>query len=57
MLNNSEGNWKRLFSAIAMVSNQVRTINVDDRLETKIQAIEHAGLKNTVNQYEMELYF
>ena len=55
VLNNSKGNWERLFSAIASVSTQVRTINVDDRLESKIQAIKKAGLKNTVNQYEMEL--
>ena len=56
VLNNSEGNWERLFLAIATVSKQVRTINVDDRLVAKIQAIEHAGLKNTVNQFEMELF-
>lgn len=47
--------WERLFLAIQSVSKQVRIINVDDALAHKISAIENSGLKNTVNQYEMEL--
>ena len=57
VLNNQPIIWDRLFSAIQSISKQVRLINVDDRLEDKLLAIEKSGLKNTVNQYEMELYF
>ena len=55
VLQNQKGNWKRLLQAVQSISKQVRIINVDDRLGDKISALENAGLKNTVNQYEMEL--
>ena len=55
VLTNQKGNWKRLLQAVQSVSKQVRIINVDDRLGDKIAVLEQAGLKNTVNQYEMEL--
>lgn len=55
VLNTKNGNWKRLFFAVQSISKQVRIINVDDTLEEKLSAIEKSGLKNTVNQYEMEL--
>ncbi len=50
-----ESTWDNLFSAIGSIAKKVRIINVDDRLKSKITAIEKASLKNTVNQYEMEL--
>lgn len=55
VLHNQNGNWERLLQAIQSISTQVRIINVDDSLVSKRLAIENAGLKNTVNQYEMEL--
>lgn len=55
VLNNQPGNWERLLSVIQSISKHVRIINIDDRLIDKITAIENSGLKNTVNQYEMEL--
>ncbi len=51
----TELSWKTLFSAIQSLHKDVRINNIDDRLLGKIKAIESAGLKNTVNQYEMEL--
>jgi len=57
VLTNQNQNWERLFQAVQSISKQVRIINVDDRLGHKLSAIENAGLKNTVNQYEMELGF
>lgn len=55
VFNTEKGNWERLFSAIQSISKQVRVINVDNSLDVKLEAIENSGLKNTVNQYEMEL--
>ncbi|MTB51203.1 GNAT family N-acetyltransferase [Lewinella sp. W8] len=55
VLNNNENNWNRLFEAIKRVSGEVRIINVDKRLTEKLDHIHLLGLKNTVNQYEMEL--
>jgi len=57
ILNTKKGNWERLFFAIQSISKQVRIINVDNTLKDKLLAIENAGLKNTVNQYEMEIVF
>ena len=48
--------WNSLFSAIKSINNEVRTNNIDDRLVHKIKAAENAGLENTVNQFEMELF-
>jgi len=55
VLNQSDGAWERLFSAISMVSSQIRIINVDSRMTDKLNIILKAHLKNTVNQYEMEM--
>ncbi|MDT0557754.1 GNAT family N-acetyltransferase [Ichthyenterobacterium sp. W332] len=48
--------WQRLFSAINSKYQNVRVINVDDKLTSKINAIESVGLENTVDQFEMELF-
>ena len=55
ILKKSDGSWNRLFSGIKEVSNAVRIINVDSRLNEKIDIIQSMGLSNTVNQYEMEM--
>ena len=47
--------WERLFAAIKSISKNVRLINVDERLESKIAFIEAVGLENTIDQYEMEM--
>ena len=56
VLNHTRFSWNRLFSAIQSIQKEIKTNNIDDRLIDKIKAIEAAGLKNTVNQYEMELF-
>ncbi|WP_296382096.1 GNAT family N-acetyltransferase [Winogradskyella sp.] len=55
VLENSTSNWNTLFSVIQSIKKDIRINNIDDRLISKIKAVESAGLKNTVNQYEMEL--
>jgi GNAT superfamily N-acetyltransferase len=55
VLDQTELSWTTLFSAIQSLHKDVRINNIDDRLVDKIKAVESAGLKNTVNQYEMEL--
>lgn len=47
--------WNRLFNAIGQVMEEVKIINVDKRLTDKIDHIHFWELKNTVDQYEMEL--
>ena len=49
------GVWKRLFSAIATISNTVRINNIDEALSYKISAVNAIGLKKTVDQFEMRL--
>lgn len=56
VINNTNTSWNTLFSAIQSVSKEIRMNNVDDRLIDKIEAVEVAGLKNTVDQFEMELF-
>jgi len=55
VLNNVHSAWENLFQGIREISNSVRVINVDSRLEEKLHHIKKAGLKNTINQFEMEL--
>ena len=55
LLNKKPEAWQRLFSAIQQISEQVKINNVDDRLINKIEVIQSIGLKNTIDQYEMEL--
>lgn len=51
----SQGCWDRLFSGIREISNSIKVINVDTRLDKKIGYLNSIGLENTVNQYEMEM--
>lgn len=53
--NGSVASWERLASAIGSVSQTVKIINVDGRLTNKIDLLERIGLKNTVDQFEMEM--
>lgn len=55
LLNTENKGWQRLFSAIKHISNTISIINVDERLKDKIEQLRSIGLRNTVNQYEMEL--
>jgi len=47
--------WNRLFSAIKHVSNTIKVNNVDIQLKKKINSLIRAGLKNSVDQYQMKL--
>ncbi|AUP77390.1 GNAT family N-acetyltransferase [Flavivirga eckloniae] len=53
VLNDSPKNWDRLFEAISNVSNAIKINNVDEQLTSKVNALNIAGLQNTVDQYEM----
>lgn len=55
VLNQESAAWPRLLTGIQQVSPEVKMINVDSRLTMKKKYIQLAGLKNTVDQYEMEL--
>jgi len=56
VLKETEDTWNRLFSAIQGISRKVKINNVDERLTSKIDNLEKFGLKNTIDQFEMELY-
>lgn len=53
---NKNANWNQLFNAIKSISKEIRIINVAKCLEEKINAIKFVGLKETVNQFEMDLF-
>ncbi|GAA4278651.1 GNAT family N-acetyltransferase [Aquimarina mytili] len=55
-LKNTTDNWTRLFAAIQSISKTIKINNVDESLTEKIDFLNKIKLKNTVNQYEMELY-
>ena len=46
--------WLKMFSAIKKVTTYLKINNVDDRLIFKNEAIKEAGLKNTIDQFEMD---
>ncbi|WP_062058291.1 GNAT family N-acetyltransferase [Aquimarina longa] len=55
ILNTTTDSWNRLFAAIRSISETIKINNVDEQLTSKITALNHIKLKNTVNQFEMEL--
>jgi GNAT superfamily N-acetyltransferase len=56
VLDNTVLHWQNLFSAIQSIIPEVKINNVDERLTYKINEVEKLGLKNIVNQFEMELF-
>jgi ribosomal protein S18 acetylase RimI-like enzyme len=55
ILKESDGCLNRLFQGIRDVSSSIKIINVDTRLNEKIDFINSIELSNTINQYEMEV--
>ena len=55
VVQNSEENWTRLFTAIHRIHETIKIINVDEQLIRKIAFLSKIELDNTVDQYEMEL--
>ncbi|MEM9076205.1 MAG: GNAT family N-acetyltransferase [Bacteroidota bacterium] len=55
VLNGDDDSWERLFLAIREVSQTVKINNVDTLLRDKVTHLNQLGLKNTIDQYEMEL--
>ena len=47
--------WDRLFLGIKSILETIKINNVDEALVSKINYLNKIGLKNTVDQYEMEL--
>ena len=47
--------WNRLFGAIQEISTTIRINNIDESLKDKVNHVISFGLKNTVDQFEMEL--
>lgn len=56
VLHTKNKGWNRLFTAInKQVSGNIKIINVDERLEDKLNCINSIGLKHLVDQYELEI--
>ncbi len=55
LLSMDQNSWNRLFLAIKSISDTVKINNVDERLKEKVDYLNHIGLQNTVDQFEMEL--
>lgn len=51
---NSNG-WCRLFTGIQSVAQNIKIINIDERLEDKINYLNAIGLSHTVDQFGMHL--
>ncbi len=55
VFNNEVHSWDRLFTGIKQISDSIKINNVDDQLTEKITALNKAGIKNVIDQFEMEL--
>ena len=55
LLKSEDNGWLRLFNGIRKVSETIKINNVDNSLKEKQDVLVSIGLKNTVDQYEMEL--
>lgn len=51
----SDENWSELFSAMTSISKEIKVINVDNKFQDKITNLTALDLKNSINQYEMEM--
>lgn len=50
-----EERWTDLFAAMKSVSELLTILNVEENFQEKIEQMEKAGLKNSIDQYEMEM--
>lgn len=55
LLKKENNGWARLFAGIMKISELIKINNVDNRLKEKLDTLASVGLKNTVDQFEMEL--
>ena len=55
ILQTNEHSWNNLFLGIKSISETVKINNIDERLSNKLEYLNSIGIKNTVDQYEMEL--
>ena len=55
LLTNENNAWARLFAGIMKISEYIKINNVDNKLKEKLDTLASVGLKNTVDQFEMEL--
>ena len=55
LLKKENNGWERLFVGIMKISKLIKINNVDNRLKEKLDTLASVGLKNTVDQFEMEL--
>jgi len=55
LLKKENNGWERLFVGIMKISKLIKINNVDNRLKENLETLASVGLKNTVDQFEMEL--
>ncbi len=55
MFTETDLSWSILFKGIKTFSKIIKINNIDDRLNSKLEAVQSIGLVNSINQYEMEL--
>ena len=55
IITDNPDDWEHLLAALKTITPLARITNVDSSLTEKIEALKKAGLKNTIDQYEMEL--
>ncbi len=54
-LESSSDNYNDLLKGIGKISNEIRIINVDEKLSEKIAVLQKFGLVNNIDQFEMEM--
>jgi len=48
-------NYSDLLKGVSKISNEIRVINVDEKLSEKIAVLKDFGLVNNIDQFEMEM--
>lgn len=54
VLNDESQSWDYLANGISQLAPTIKIINIDDRHTDKLKFVEQLGLKNIINQYELE---
>lgn len=55
VFSNTPETWDKLLAFVTTLSKDVRIVNVDSRLTSKIDGLKRNGLENYISQFEMEM--
>ncbi len=50
-----DGNWELIFNGISQISTEIKINNIDEERKDLIAHLNHLGIENVIDQFEMEM--